>query len=87
MICAYSKCGIEFEPSRGNQIYHRQKCRELAKAERMVVIKVPRDQVPFIKSMLRRVAAARHGVTPFADVELPSQNAGCSATAKTEDPT
>jgi len=56
MICAYSKCGREFEPSRGNQICHREKCRELAKAEKVIVVKVPRGQVDQVKRTPHRLA-------------------------------
>jgi hypothetical protein len=71
MICAYSKCGKSFDPSRRGQIYHRDKCRERAKAERVVLVKVPREQAGRVKQMLARLRAKPRGVTPLPGIGYP----------------
>jgi hypothetical protein len=65
MICAYLKCGKQFEPLRSNQIYHSGQCRELAKAGKVVVVKGPRNLVAQAKRTLSRKASRRRGVTPL----------------------
>ena len=69
MVCAYSKCVKPFEPSRKGQRYHRGRCRELAKAEKFVVVKIPRDNSAIVQRLLKRLAADRRGVTPHPGSE------------------
>ena len=68
--CAYSNCQKTFEPGRANQKYHSGKCRELAKNERYVVLRVRRDEVEAVSIFLAVLRGLRRGVTLHADTEL-----------------
>jgi len=70
MICAYSKCGKGFEPSRANQVYHSRQCRELAKREKHPVIHVRENEVRSVKSFLTRKRSGVHRMPCVPGSEL-----------------
>ena len=73
MLCAYSKCSKEFNPSHGNQIYHSRRCRLEAKSEKTVLVRVPADQARFVRAMLARWKSGAHRLSLLLGAEPCSQ--------------
>jgi hypothetical protein len=61
---------MAFEPRRANQLYHRQKGRELAKGKNRVSVKVPRSLVSDLKHWLSRKNGPQRGVSPLPGNQL-----------------
>ena len=64
VIQSRGRTAKDFEPLRSNQIYHSWECRLKAKSGTTVLIRVPADQAPYVKTLLAHRRSIAHCFSP-----------------------